>query len=63
MKGRAVIRAGNWMVGWERRWKGVVVGTVRNKKEMEEGRGVRRIIGVRRSLGWIEGSFIKTAQV
>lgn len=30
---------------------------------MEEGRGVRRIIGVRRSLGWIEGSFIKTAQV
>lgn len=29
---------------------------------MEEGRGVRRIIGVRRSRGWIERSFIKTAQ-
>lgn len=29
---------------------------------MEEGRGVRRVIGVRRSRGCIEGSFIKTAQ-
>lgn len=29
---------------------------------MEEGRGGRRIIGVRRSQGWIEQSFIKTAQ-